>query len=128
VEEQEPFIITRLLDAGSDPSDQTVSLSLGLDDGRATVIHFSLAVIGAVMGAMAAEANKLNSQIPEKDRRHVPLNAEAVWLSSDADGRPMIVFEMQGGTLLPLAMQMGDFSGLAAEMSLLAAKPDESAH
>jgi hypothetical protein len=128
VEEEEPFIITKLHSAGSDPSDQTVSVALGLDDGRGTVLHFSLGMIGALTGALAAESAKLNSQIPEDQRTHVSLNAQAVFLSTDADGRPMMVFELHGGTLLPLAMEMADFRGLAAEMTLLASRPRHPSH
>src|SRR5437763_386958 len=90
VKEEEPFIITKLISAGSDPSDQTVSVVLGLDDGRGTVLHFSLGMIGALTAAFAAESEKLNSQIAEDQRTHVSLNANAVWLSRDEDGRPML--------------------------------------
>ena len=127
--DDEPLIFRRLLVAGSDPADRTITLQLGLDDGRAARIDLALGVVGPVLAALNAEALKLNAGLSEEERSEsTTLKARAAWLSLDAEGDPMLVFELANGSLLPLSMKSGDFAGLAAEMALLASNPPGEAH
>lgn len=127
--DDDPPIFRQLLFAGSDPSDRTITLQLGLDDGRAARIDLALGVIGPVLAALNAEALKLNADLSEEQRSNsATLNASAAWLSQDAEGHPMLVFELANGSLLPLSMKSGDFAGLAAEMGLLASNPPGKAN
>ncbi|MDI6624695.1 MAG: hypothetical protein QME55_08190 [Brevundimonas sp.] len=126
---EEPLIGRSLLFAGSDPTDNTITLQLGLDDGRAMRVDLALGVVGPVLAAINAEAMKLNAGLSEEGRLiSSSLKASDVWLDQDAEGNPMLVFELANGSLLPLAVKSGDFAGLAAEMALLASVPPGAAH
>jgi hypothetical protein len=121
------LIARRLLFSGSDAADKTITLKLGIDDERAIRVDLALGIVGPVLAAINAEAIKLNAGISEEQKTSASLNASAVWLSRDAEGSPMLVFELANGSLLPLAMKSGDFAGLAQEMALLAApRPRET--
>lgn len=126
---EEPPIFNCILAAGSDPSDRSVTVVLGTDETNGIRVDVQLGLVGPLMAALAAEAAKLNAALSEEERsQSATLNAQAVWLSQDLEGSPMLVFELNGGTLLPMAMRSGDFAGLAAEMSLLAGKPAGASH
>lgn len=117
-------IFDRILASGCDPSDRTVTVALGTAEGTSMRIDMRLGLVGPVVAAVAAEAAKLTSLLPDNEPSYsATLNAKAAWISEIADERPVIVFELENGTLLPLVMHSGDFAGLAAEMGLLAAKP-----
>ena len=114
----DPPICDRLLEVGSDPSDRTISLLLGVGAGQALQLNIALPLVGALTAALATESRKLNEGLTEDERTDaVPINAKAAWLSQDDQGNPMLVFELHSGSLLPLSVQSGDFAGLAAEMS-----------
>lgn len=125
---EEPLVCRKILFAGSDPTDNTITLSLGIDGERALRLDLALGVVGPVIAALNAEALKLNALLPEERRTSATLNASAVWLSEDSAGNPMLVFELANGSLLPLAMGSGDFAGLAREMALLASPPSGQPH
>ena len=128
-DEDEPLIGRQLLDVGSDPSDNTITLVLGVGEGSAMRTDFHVSLVGPMMAAIAAEATKLNSILTEEERSSsTALNATAAWLSEDLSGNPMLVFELPSGSLLPLAMKSGDFAGLAREMLLLSAPSDGERH
>jgi hypothetical protein len=121
-EEDEVPICQSILFAGSDPSDKTVSVQFSVGGDLAMNVHFSLGVIGPLMAVLAAESRKLLDPMTEEDRNvSATLRAKAVWLAQDADGDPMMVFELQNGTRLPLVAKSGDLAGLAREMGLLGA-------
>lgn len=126
----EPIICDRIVASGSDPSDRTITFALGLrGDERAIRVDITLGLVGPLMAVIEAEARKLNAGLSEDERaQSSTLNASAAWLSQDNQGRPMLVFELANGSLLPLAIEGGDFAGLAAEMALLAAKSDGPHH
>ena len=125
----EPLIGRTLLFAGSDPTDNTITLQLGIDEDRAVRVDLALSVVGPVLAAINAETMKLNAGLSDEQRSNsASLKANAVWLSQDADENMMLVFELANGSLLPLVMKSGDFAGLAAEMALLASVPPGSAH
>lgn len=115
-----PLVGTRLLDVGSDPSDNTITLVLQVGDDSAMRVDFILGLVGPLLAAIAAEAMKLNALLSEEVKSSTTLNAKAAWLSEDLEGNPMLVFELSSGSLLPLALKSGDFAGLAREMMLLA--------
>lgn len=125
MDEEQP-IFRQLLHAGSDPSDRTVTVVLGVDATRATRIDMSLGLVGPLMGALSSEAQKLNAELSEVERSNsATLHAKAVWLSQDNEGHPVIVFELASGSLLPLAITDGGdgLATFAAELTLLATRP-----
>lgn len=125
----EPLIGRRLLFAGSDPTDETITLQLEVDDARAVRVDISLGLVGPILAAISAEAMKLNAGRSEEQRSlSTTLSANGVWLSQDADDNPMLVFELVNGSLLPLSMKSGDFAGLAREMVLFASNPPGVPH
>jgi hypothetical protein len=88
-----------------------------------------LGLMGPFMATLAAEARELNALLPEEERvQSTTLNAKAAWLSQDLEDRPVLVFELASGSLLPLAMQSGDFAGLTDEIALLGARPKGPSH
>jgi len=118
------LVFNRILSVASDPADATVSVALGTEDNQGLQINFSRPALGPLMAALAASAAELDAARPRREvDADTALTAHAVWLSRDAEGRPMLVFELQGGIMLPLILQGEDLSGLAAEMTLLSAKP-----
>jgi hypothetical protein len=126
----QPPIYNQLLQAGSDPTDRTVTVVIGTDATHGVRIDMSLDLIGPLMGALAAEAEKLNAGLSEEERSNSStLNARSIWLSQDAEGHPMMVFELANGSLLPLAITGGDsLAGFARELTLLAGTPGERAN
>lgn len=122
-------IIDRVLQASSDPSSQTVTLFLGVDERNGFEVELKHSVVGVLTAALVAESLKLTAHLPDGvSQESATLNTSAVWLSQSPDGKPMLVFELVGGSLLPLVMGSGDFAGLAAEMALLAAQPQGPAN
>ena len=116
-----PPIYRRLLNVGRDAEKRTITLILGVDERFGTQIDISASLAGSLKAAIAAEAHALNEGVPADQQVAATLNATHVFLSQDAAGNPMIVFELANGTPLPLVMRSGDLAGLAAEMALLAA-------
>lgn len=117
-------VYTRLLAAGSDPEDRTVSVALGVNESDGIRVDLGLGLVGPLMAALAVEAEKLNAALSEADRvTSASLNATGVWLTQDAQGRPAIVFELANGSPLPIVLAGEDLSSFAAELALLCAKP-----
>lgn len=116
---EEELVFTTLIEVGSNPVNQTISLSIANDERKGFQIDIALSLVGPLLAAISAEAFKLTGGVTSTMASS--LKAHSVFLSQDPDGNPMIVFELANGALLPLALRSGDLAGLSAEMALLAA-------
>lgn len=119
-------IYTQLLAAGSDPNDRTITFVVGTSPQEGVRLDIALGLVGPLMAAINAEALKLNADLTEDERlRSATLHANAVFLSQDSEGRPMIVFELSNRSMLPLTIKSVDnLAGFAAEMKLLSERPN----
>ncbi len=122
-------IYNQLMFAGSDPADRTVTLALGTGAPQGIRIDMKLGLIGPVLAALSAEAYKLNEFLTEEERLQTStLNANTVFLS-EVEGKPAIVFELVGGSMLPLVIHNAeDLAAFAAELTLLVARPTGKAN
>lgn len=118
----------RVFNVQSDLAEKTISVALGTAENTGFVFELSLPVVGALMGAVSAEAYRLNQQLPDEEKSDAAtLEAHSVLLQPHADGRPMIILELKNGSLLPLIVSDADLAELSVGLARLASG-DESKH
>ena len=122
-------VYNQLLGLASDASDKTVTFCIGNSPTEGFSANIALGLVGPLVAALTAEARKLNTDLRDvAGVNAATLNCRAVWLSQDAEGSPVFVFELANGSPLPLAIKGGDLSELAAELTLLSAPPPDRAN
>ena len=116
-------IYDRILGSGSNAEEKIVALAVGVKGGEGTRVDMTLALASSVSILLAAHVHKINQQLPSQDREEAaPIQANAIFVASTDDARLCLVFELEGGGILPLACDADALSGLAAELTLLTSR------